>query len=344
MEPKGTYQAGDTADESATPEKVVPLRPYTKKDNAYADRLIGVVSPSAYYLLDYLIRQTVGFHRESVRYSSKQLATVTHLSQRTIFTAIRELEALRVLAKDAGDMGRTQIRTFRLLDSEAWQLPECDCQTTAKFAVVEKRKRTTAKTTVDEPVTTANFAEDATQTTANFADLIKKEEYKENREKEIETDANASGHGVDTPANVTPSSSEKPIHKPRKERELSPDHQYRVDLIAAVSKVRGCASPNKNAEWGAAGKFFRWNGDTSAPIDDVVTCFTIEQRAPHWDTNTLTLNDLIKPYGAYLRSGQTAFENAIKRKRDAANGEYDKPRTTKPTVPDIPSTIPRLSD
>src|SRR6185312_10052383 len=145
MEHGNTYQAGQSADDNATPEKVVALRPYTKKDNAYADRLIGVVSPSAYYLLDYLIRQTVGFHRESVRYSSKQLAIVTQLSQRTIFTAIRELEALRVLAKDAGDMGRTQIRTFRLLASDVWQLPARDTQTTANFAVVERKKRTTAK-------------------------------------------------------------------------------------------------------------------------------------------------------------------------------------------------------
>ena len=328
METRDTYQAGQSADDSATSEKVLTMRPYTKKDNAYADRLIGVASPSAYYLLDYLIRQTVGFHRETVRYSSKQLATVTKLSQRTIFTAIRELETLHVIAKDAGDMGRTQIRTFRLLSADEWRLPERDTQTTAKFAVVEKRKRTTAKNTVDGQTTTAKFAEGDTQTTANFADLIKKEESKEKREKENDSDANASAERDTAPA--TP---EKPT---RQKRKLSPEARerhnaeaaYVSDLCKRQLAALKCGKSPKPGEDRAGGHGYYTAGQDGAPADpeQVIALLRVVKQSPHYSGQYLTLQATIRYWPEWLLDPKNVRDSiAVERRkadyaRAAANG------------------------
>ena len=179
METRGDYRAGQSADEpaaDATPEKVLTMRPYTKVSNDYYDALIGVVSPSAYYVLHFLIRQTCGFHRDTTRSSLSVIAEATNLSRHTVITALRELQDMHIVTSDGDTLTRTQIRTYQMQPAESWRLPS---KTSAKIALVERRKRTSAKIAPVQAETSAENALDDAPTSAKIAPIKRKPESKE---------------------------------------------------------------------------------------------------------------------------------------------------------------------
>ncbi len=140
-------------------------------------------------------------------------------------------------------------------------------------------------------------------------------------------------------ANETPATSTAPAKepakaakapKPKPPRELSPDHQYRVDLLAAIEQANGgMKSPNRDREWAAAGKFFHRPAG-AAPIEQVVACYTTERQRPKWDSEYLSLTALLSHFDPYLRN-PAGYARAIERARAAADGMYDQPRDQRET-------------
>jgi hypothetical protein len=121
---------GDTS-QPADNVRVLPVRGFTQVDNAYYDGLLGKVSPTAYYCLTYIVRNTLGYHRQGVRLSFKQLGDALGLSRNTAMRGIQELEAARIIGSDGGERGRTQVRAYFLLPIEGWTL-DSPCSTSAK--------------------------------------------------------------------------------------------------------------------------------------------------------------------------------------------------------------------
>ena len=120
---------GDTS-QPADNVRVLPVRGFTQVDNAYFDGLFGKVSPTAYLCLTYLIRNTVGYHRQGVRLSFKQLCEALDLSRNTAMRGIQELEAARIIGSDGDERGRTQVRAYFLLPIDGWTL-SAPCATSA---------------------------------------------------------------------------------------------------------------------------------------------------------------------------------------------------------------------
>lgn len=64
---------------------------YTVLDNALIDVLMPRVSPSAWKIVTALVRQTTGWHRETVAVTQSALARLAGLSENTTISATREL-------------------------------------------------------------------------------------------------------------------------------------------------------------------------------------------------------------------------------------------------------------
>jgi hypothetical protein len=101
---------------------------------------------------------------------------------------------------------------------------------------------------------------------------------------------------------------------------LTPDHQYRVDLLAALTEARGGKERNHGADWKAAGDFYAM-AEGTPPIEQVVAWYREEMQRPKWDTGYPDLCPLgVGPYRAFVRSEEN-YRQAIKRARLAADGK-----------------------
>lgn len=150
------------------------------------------------------------------------------------------------------------------------------------------------------------------------------EERKETKE-DGELTLSSAADATAAPTAESPQESKRKRSTTAKPRELSPDHQYRVDLLAAIEAVNeGVKAPKRDAEWAAAGKFYAWTGGAPA-IATVVACYEITRRAPAWDTAYLSLMTLVGAFGPYLRNPAN-YAAGIERKRAAAGGEYEAKR------------------
>ena len=131
----------DTSQQPADNVRALPVRGFTQVDNAYYEGLFGKVSPTAYYCLTYLIRNTVGYHRPSLRLSFKQLGEALDLSRNTAMKGLQELEVKHIIGSDGGERGRTQVRAYYLLPVECWT-PDAKLETSAKTDLVETSPKT----------------------------------------------------------------------------------------------------------------------------------------------------------------------------------------------------------
>lgn len=318
MESQGTYQAGDTADDDATPGKVVPLRPYTKVNNDYYDALIGVVSPSAYYVLHYLIRQTCGFHRNATRSSLSVIAEATNLSRHTVITALRELQDMHIVTSDGDTLTRTQIRTYQMQPAESWNLPS---KTSAKIALVERRKRTSAKIAHDTAQTSAGNALDGASTSAKIAPIKSKEEKKEKREKE-----NGSSD-ADAPTRRKQSSAKKQETPEQKEQRIA-QAVYVSDLCKLQLAALKCSKSPAVGQDRAGGHWFYTAGPDGAPADpeQVIALLRVVKRAPFYDGKYLPLQAIIRYWAAWQETPASVKDTIADERRkadyarNAANG------------------------
>lgn len=332
MEPQGTYQAGNaTADDDATPEKVIPLRTWTRVYNDYYDALIGVVSPSAYYVLQYLIRQTLGFHRDGTRSSLSVIAEATNLSRHTVITALRELQDMHIVTSDGDTLTRTQIRTYQMQPADSWNLPP---KTSAKIALVEKRKRTSAKIALDTAQTSADNALDGASTSAKIALIKSKLEKKENKRKENTDDANASADAQArsaTPRKSPPKKQPKQETPEEKEARVA-EAVYVTDLCKQQLAYLHCAKSPKAGQDRAGGHWFYTAGPdgASADAEQVMALYQVVKRTPFWQGKFLTLQ-AITDYWPTWQNNPADVKQAVadeQRKaeyaRAAANGHKPK--------------------
>ena len=312
-ETRGEYStAGGATDEAApAPDNVrrLPVRGFTQADNAYYDQLIGIISPTAYYCLAYIVRRTLGYHEDSIKLTLTQLENATNLSRNTVLKALAELERTCIVGTDASIRGRTQVRTYSLLPIDGWILPS----TSANNDLVGTSAKSELVLSKNELV--------GGKTSSKNEPLLNKGRNKLSKQ----TDANAScaaPHSADATPDAALLASTPP--SPKKSRELSAKDQYRVDLLARVTACNdGAKPPNRAQEWAAAARFWTWGKDgTPADIEQVAACYSEERRRPKWDSAYLSLQIVYGCLGAYLRS-PTNYRKAIERARAAADGTLD---------------------
>lgn len=118
-----------------------PARGFTQVDNAYYDSLFGKVEPASYLCLTYIVRNTLGYHRPSVRLSFKQLGEALGLSRNTAMKALQDLEVKHIIGSDGGERGRTQVRAYFLLPIAGWA-PDVKLESSAKNDLVETSPKT----------------------------------------------------------------------------------------------------------------------------------------------------------------------------------------------------------
>lgn len=304
MESQGTYQADASADEQqTTPEKVAVLRPYTKVFNDYYEPLWSVAGPFRYFVLQYLIRQTWGFHRDAARLPLGTISTTLKLSRHVVINALRDLEAWHIIASDASDLGRTQVRTYRMLLPERWTLPT---QTSASDALVEKKKQTSARHAPVKPQTSANNALDDSQTSASHAHIKRKPE-KETPEERNDLLSDASH---DAPRPDTSSSSEKPTANQKPEgkarKTFSPEsdpYQLAVHLRDGILSHKPDARvPTKDAQlqqWaGVIDLMLRIDGRAPEQIRALIDAIMTNPRIVFWRGVILSPGNLRKHFDA----------------------------------------------
>jgi phage replication O-like protein O len=313
MEMQGEYE---------TPENVrtLPVRGFAQIDNDYFDRLMGVVSPTGYYCLMYLVRRTLGYNRKSVRVTLDDLQTATGLSRHTVLKALDDLARMRIVCSDASERGRTQVRTFTMLPIEDWCLDSTQSepdQISAKNALVEKKARTSAKT----ELVRAKTALVEPETSAKNAPLLNTEREIHSPKTERENDAVASSATASAARSVSP--------KPSKSRKLTDEQlaahrqeavyiadvltRYRTELH--VSKLPAEGQQRNGARW-----FYTAGLDGSpVPPDDVMQWYRLTKSQPFWRGTFLSLMSLQKPYTEHA-GDIGAYRSTIAQKGAHSNG------------------------
>lgn len=345
MESQGTYQAGNPADESATPEKVVPLRRtgFTMFDNAYLDEAMADLSGAAWKCLSFLIRQTCGFQAshaavslsvfsDGIRRADGTMSTKgTGLTRPSVIAALDDLLRANIIQR-IDDGKRTSIPHYALRPQEDWNLAALQGthrRTSKKTLLADESGK---KTLPIKPRTSKKtFQADASSLSSNFTH-VNKGERKENQKKERSSDADA----------PTP---RKRSSRPRK---LS-DEQYAAkqveeEWMAAIfqgmEEINGYPVTGKGKERAAAHALYRYRGpknrDAVLPVERVLDCYRTTLIDPFYATQQLSLHTILKVIGAYLnspsnyRAGMEEKRRKAEYARNAANGRASTP---KPTIP-----------
>lgn len=311
MESTGTYQAGDTADESATPEKVVPLRRFFMPDNAYVDQLAGVIDGRTGWVLTYLLRQTIGYHRADFKCSQGQLAKALGYARNTLAAALRELDALHIVTSDAGNLSRTQVRTFHLESIESWTLPVREDETCSKFeqvvtsAEIEQDEPACSKTEQGTPSTSAEIEQEPSQTCSKFEHLINTVERNTSEVKDNDLLSDASH---DAPRPIASSSSEKPSATQKPEAKVrktfAPDSDpYRLAIHlrdGILSHKPDARVPRADAQlqqWaGVIDLMVRIDGRTPERIRNLIDAIMTNPRIAFWRGVILSPGNLRKHF------------------------------------------------
>lgn len=103
---------------------LVPSRSgWTKTPNRYLEELAraGAGLPARHRsILDLLVRDSLGWHRQAVRASQRAIASKLGVSERTVREALGDLERWRVVRRSGG--GRGRIALLELLDPAGWRI------------------------------------------------------------------------------------------------------------------------------------------------------------------------------------------------------------------------------
>lgn len=133
MESQGTYQAGQSADESATPEKVTPLRPWARIEAEMLTLAAHNFSLGGVCCLLYLMRYTIGFHTDTVtltvdefchgkrRKDGGRFDEGTELSRPAVLAGLHELANAGVIVIENRGRGRAIVATYHLMPVDQWQ-------------------------------------------------------------------------------------------------------------------------------------------------------------------------------------------------------------------------------
>lgn len=333
MESQGTYQAGHPADadESATPEKVVPLRRgFYMTDNAYVDELMHDLSGAAWKVLTFIIRQTCGYHveraslslatfREGIRRADGTIVTKgTGLSSPAIIEALDDLQRAHVITR-TDDGKRTTVPSYALRPQDEWTPDALHAPKTRRTCKkILQADDASKKNLQANPETMQKILQvDPSSLSENLTHKIQGE-VNTKRRKKTQTDANASGHGVDTPARSK---------KPRKlsDEQLAiknAEEEWMAQLFKGIEEINGYPIGNAQAARGMAHRLYKYRHpkhlDGPLPIDRALDCYRLTRLNPFYDVKELTIAEMINGLGAYL-SNPNNYRAGMQKKRDNAN-------------------------
>ncbi|MBF6588962.1 MAG: replication protein [Ktedonobacterales bacterium] len=330
-EDRGTYTAStapaDVSHDAPDNVRRLPMRGFTQADNAYYDDLLGVISPTAYYCLSYIVRNTLGYHRESIRLSYKQLGDTLNLSRNTVMRGLQELEAAHIIASDAGERGRTQVRAYHLLPITAWTLPaRCTVSTSAKTALVEdegasaKNALVETQTSAENALVVSKNALVETQTSAKIEHLINKERNKVS--KQIESDAHASP----APAEPVAAPPSKKSTATRSRRYTGEEQAYVAQGIKALcAEMHLKKHPAEGQERDGLHWFSTARDGQPVSVDEVMAWYRLIKREPYWQGKFLSLKSVAKTFVAHsgdLEAFRRDVEHTTQQQRrgDVSNG------------------------
>jgi hypothetical protein len=322
-------EAGEEAPLAGTGLLMVP---YTRKPNAYYDRVMGRVSPAAWLVLDYLVRLTYGYNRLSVDLREPELADATGLPLRTVQRAKAELRAAGII--DVGDgRGRGRSATHTMTAPTSWRLPEksasvadYDGESTKSATLADYRARPDSKpaqaiksaTQADfrpsknppkmalKPATQAGFSGNGGATGEAPAPGAKPAAGDEGAriptipERKKERDMRA----THASAGGSSSASPKPTKPPK---EADPQSAYTQELVTALQDAMGAKIANWPRERKAAAWYFTAGADGGpAPIPDVMACYRETVDDPWWDGKPIGLEVLKTRWSARVARAKRA--------------------------------------
>lgn len=357
MESTGTYQAGDTADESATPEKVVPLRRgFYMTDNAYVDELMHDLSGAAWKCLTFIIRQTCGYHvpqasislatfRDGIKRADGTVVTKgTGLSSPAIIEALDDLQRAHIITR-TDDGRRTTVPSYALRPQEEWTpdalLAPKTRRTCKKILQVDDASK---KTLQASPETMQKILQVEPSSLSENLTYKIQGEINTKRGKKTETDANASAD-----AQARSATSEKPT---RKKPKLSPEARERHNAEAAyvsdlrkriLAHLRYNGKPPKEGEDRAGGHWFYTAGPNKTPADpeQVLALYVVVKQSPHYGGQYLTLQAIVRYWPDWQIDPERVKESiAVEQRkahyaRNAANSRNGRVSSTPPPSPDI---------
>lgn len=354
---------GEPATDNIRSLPVADRRGFTQADNAYFDGLFGRVSPAAYYCLMYVVRNTLGYHRQGMRLSFKQLGDALGLSRNTAMKGLQELEAAHIVGSDGADRGRTQVRTYFLLPIEGWTLDTPtvpDAPTSAKNELDE--------TSPNSALVVSKFGLVAAQTSPNFGHPINKERKKVSKESSVTnvtgaaTSADASpavdkvpltsetltaalstGEDTQTPPRkrAAPPTANKPGKRERKltDEKLAAHREEQAwcgEVLAELARRLDVRELPRAGQQKAAAKWFYRELHT---IEDgqkrLWACYDLTKREPFWQHQTLLLSDLTRPFPEYRRDPKGYRERI-----EAAGKPRAAPVSTPRPQPPAPVFVP----
>lgn len=330
-ERRSQYTVGSsTGDETTetTNVRVLPVRGgFTQIDNTYLDGLWGIISPSAHICLLYIVRQTHGYRRESVRLSFKQLGDALGLSRNTVMKALAELEAAHIIGSDDSERGRTQVRAYFPLPAAAWTLPDA---TSAKNELVgTSADIELATTSAKNELVVSKIALVGAQTSAKNELHINKDI---NTVSKDNSDAYASGAAIA----VAPRT---PRKRKLTDEALAAHRAEQVWCAEVLDELRqrlGLHAVPKTGQQKAAAKwFYQELRDVEDGQKRLWQCYDLTKRDPFWQTKTLLLSDLMRPFPEYRRDprGYRARIEQSDRPRAAA-GAYQ-PNVNIDAIPNL---------
>lgn len=340
METRGEYRVGDNDASTDTEQKQSNVRAFparagfTQADNAYFDGLFGCVSPTAYYCLMYVVRNTLGYHRESVRLSFKQLGDALGLSRNTAMKGLQELEAARVIGSDGSERGRTQVRAYHLLPIDGWTLPQPT--TSPNFALDDTSpENALAPTSPNFDTTSAENGLVGGQTSPNFGHPINKERKKE---KYISCPTPDGADGGETSSSKPKSRTTTPKPLPEDSEALRLAAYLRDRILAHSPNNRDATAalnPAKLANWAIpVDRMLRLDHRTPDGIRAVIDFATTDD---FWHSNILSTGKLRDQYDAL-----EAKMRAKSRPRQSAPVRPEPPRQPMRSVPPLNAKPPQL--
>lgn len=361
----GYHTANDSVGD-AQPDnvRVLPARGgFAQIDNAYFDRLIGVLSPTTYYCLMYLVRRTVGYRTESVKASLAEIAEATKLSRHTIIKALDDLKSAGIIASDADERGRTQVRTLTVLPVIQWRVtapaptaPATDCPTSAKSALVPETPQLVQKM----HQTSAKNALVTAPTSAKNAPLLNTK--RNTHRKDTDADASRTADADATPMPMPDTSSSQPsaVQEKKKRptaartRKLTDEQleAHRVEaawcsaLLADYCAALDVTELPKSQE-GKERQAAHWFYGQLAGVEDgaakVMACYRLLKRDPFWQNRPLSLQKLTEHFPEYRRDPKGFREHIEQAAKPRASYPSANGRAPQPEPPRLPIGVRPLN-
>lgn len=329
METRDTYQAGQSADESATPEKVIPLRqPWAQIEMDILTLGARCFSLAGTRCLLYLLRYTVGFHTMTVKLTVDEFCNGkrrkdggrfdegTDLSRPSVLSGLHELQRAHVIAIANEGHGRGTVATYELFPVECWQVE--------RLSIGKKSLPINDEASIGKdssPIAASNGKKSLPKRR-----IIGKKslphiniEVKDSSPKEIENDANASSD-ANAPTPHKRSSRPRKLTDEQYAAKMR-EEEWKAALFEGMEAINGYPITGKGKERAAAHELYGYRGpknrDSVLSVETILDCYRLTLIDPFYGQDQLSLQTILKKIGAYLNSPEN-FRRGMEEKRRKA--------------------------